>query len=250
MSEFINEFGKQNFIIMLAILGIVLLALIIILIIENRNSRRYEESRIEYYEEEKPVVNEYAKDEVVYVDHEPTKEEAKEKLEAVTKKLIEDDLKHDYVIEEQEVKKEEIEKEEDYGLIEHTEFETYQEEESVISYDELIKSSQNINDINDKLLEDEEKSAITIEELYRKHEEKQDLKPEIKIDNPVFEEEKKFKNSDVISPVFGIYSGEVKNSNEVLKEIDKKVGKEDLEDEIRKTEEFLEELKRLKSKLN
>lgn len=35
MSEFINEFGKENFIIIIVVVGVILLALVIIIIIEK-----------------------------------------------------------------------------------------------------------------------------------------------------------------------------------------------------------------------
>ena len=246
MNEFINEFGKTNFIIMITIILLVMLALIIILIIENRNSKKQfkeDTSSLEdnAIKEETTIVVESKKDdnnEVFYVDHQPTKEEAKEKLEAVTKKLIEDDLN---LISHTEI---ENKQEDDLNLISHTEFENKQEEESVISYEELLKASENSN--NDKYMEDEERSAITIEELYEKYE-----KQEEKIDNPIFEEgedTKRFRNSDVISPVFGVYKSEEKIYKQ-RKEKAIKDGPKELEEEIRKTEEFLEQLRKLKSKL-
>ena len=139
-------------------------------------------------------------------------------------------------------------------LIEHTNFENEQEEDSIISYEELVHASQDIDQKNDRLLKDEDEAAITIEELYKKHENIQnEIKDaDIKVNNPVFEEEHKtFKNSEVISPVFGLYSGKIKEKKEdVLEEINKTVSPKDLEDEIERTEEFLEELKRLKNKLD
>ena len=95
-------------------------------------------------------------------------------------------------------------------MIDHTNFENEQEEKSIISYEELIRASHDIDQKNDKLLEDEGEAAITIEELYKKHQEEQSIQDgidavneKVQVTNPVFEEEpKKFKNSDVISPVF------------------------------------------------
>ena len=254
MSEFIQEFGEDNFIIMLVIVGIILLVLIVILIVENRSSKKAikneidsipnnytendvsrikSESKIETLEEE---VLEEPEDKVYYAPNETSVEEAKEKLEEVTKRLID---------------------EVPSKPIDHTNFETEQEEASIISYEELLKASHDIDQKNDRLLEDEGEAAITIEELYKKHQEEQNIRDEIdavnekvKVTNPVFEEEsKKFKNSEVISPVFGIYTGEVKPKT-VLKEMDKEIGQKDLEDEIQRTEDFLEELKRLKNKLD
>lgn len=317
MSEFINEFGKENFIIIIVVVGVILLALVIIIIIEKfqirakmkkqikrqisnistatkmprpiinnevrnsnyikepvlnnpiikeeqvevlENQNNYEVNNIntvpinnnesskinENYipqhsktEQDEIVIKEQKSNqeqEVVYVENTDKAKDAKEKLEEVTKKLID--------------------KEDD--LIDHTHFETEQEEKSIISYDELIKASHDIDSKNDKLLEDEGEAAITIDELYKKHIEEQNIIEEeekpAKVNNPVFEDEepKKFKNSEVISPVFGFYSGKTKQETEkdVLKRIDKNLETQELEDEIQKTEDFLSELKKLKNKLD
>lgn len=258
MSEFIKEFGKDNFIIMLVIVGIIVIVLITILIIEKRSSKKEiqkeidsipnkenytndaarirEETKIENISDDSDELLEEPKDKVYYAPNETTVEEAKEKLEEVTKRLI-DDVPSE--------------------LIDHTNFENEQEEASIISYEELIKASHDIDQKNDRLLEDEGEAAITIEELYKRHQEEQSIidgidavNDKVGVSNPVFEEEpKKFKNSEVISPVFGIYTGEVKPKT-VLKEMDKEIGPKDLEDEIQRTEDFLEELKRLKNKLD
>ena len=265
MNEFISEFGKENFIILIAIVGVIVLALIVIVLIEkiqtkaklkkqirhqisniNSVSNNFEDQnirkkdQIEVLEENSINNNEkdIIKDEVVYVEAVNPKLEAKEKLEEVTKKLIE----------------------KDNNLIDHTHFETEQEEKSIISYEELVKVSHEIDEKNDKLLEDEGEAAITLEELYQKHVEDQnqieESKNDVRVNNPVFDEEepKKFKNSEVISPVFGFYSGKTKQeeikSKELFEEIDKNIGTKDLEDEIQRTEDFLSELKRLKNKLD
>ncbi len=295
MKEFINEFGRENFIIIIAVVGVILLALLVIVIIEKLQSKsRIKEQlkrEIEYLDKAKndqvqkdtnitnnqqnntnyqnnisvqpevttndefsnnqlvnnePVYNEPERvevledaskeNEVVYVEDNNVQEEAKEKLEEVTKKLID----------------------EPNDLIDHTHFETEQEEKSIISYDELVQASHDINEKNDKVLEDEGDAAITLEELYQKHVEKQNVIDEdnkdVKVNNPIFEDNspKRFKNSEVISPVFGFYSGEVKKEktgDEVLEDLNRPIKPKDLEDEIKKTEDFLSELKRLKNKL-
>ncbi|MGM9879236.1 MAG: hypothetical protein ACI31R_04355 [Bacilli bacterium] len=263
MNEFISEFGKENFVIIIAIVFAIVLALIIIVLIEKfqAKSRMKKQIRkqisnmnapsndfknqvirenIPKHEQVEVLEEDYTKhnDEVVYVEEVNPELEAKEKLEEVTKKLIE----------------------KDDGLIDHTHFETEQEEKSIISYDELVRASHDIDEKNDKLLEDEGEAAITLEELYQKHVDDQNLVEESKVDvrvnNPVFEDDepKKFKNSEVISPVFGFYSGKTKQEQlkpkEVFEELDKSVEMKDLEDEIQRTEDFLSELKRLKNKLD
>ena len=269
MSEFINEFGKENFYILITIVIVILIALFLIIIFEKHSAKKVLKEQLdnmknnpqpvkreavinkihdeepvevleEHPEEEQPVKKEevkQTKNEVYYVHDDNPQETAKEKLEEVTRRLIDED--------------------ESLSLIDHTHFEEEQEEKSIISYDELVKASHDIDQKNDKLLEDEGEAAITLEELYNKYAEEQNVieeetsSKEIKTTNPVFEEEpRKFKNSDVISPVFGVYTGKEKPKVEVLKDIDKEVGQADLEDEIKRTEDFLHELKRLKSKLD
>ncbi len=266
MEEFINEFGKENFYIMIAIVVIILFALFLILLFEKRNARKIMREQIaniknnQTFNKKKTLmhseddenhnesedfledpsqqeVSSNTNEEIYYVENKDTREEAKEKLEEVTKRLIDE--------------------QESSSLIDHTHFEEEQEEKSIISYDELIKASYDIDEKNDKLLADEGEAAITIEELYKKYEDDQNVIEEdhssknIKTNNPVFEDEhKKFKNSDVISPVFGVYSGKDKPQNDVLKELNKNVEQADLEDEIQRTEDFLKELKRLKNKLD
>lgn len=236
MQEFIESFGKNNLIIILAVICAIILALFIIILIEkiDRKRREKNEQEIEYYEE--PTKDD---EEIIYIDEEPTKEEAKQFLEEVQKKL----------------------KEEESDLIGPTHFEKEQEEKSIISYDELKKAANNIDETNDKLLEDEGEEPITIEELYKKQKEEQEEKEEKKqeqeetkeIEQPIqrqIKEEKKFRNSEVISPVFGIYKQEEIPFRKVSTTKPKSKDIEDIENEIKKTEQFLEELKKLKDKLD
>ena len=99
------------------------------------------------------------------------------------------------------------------------------------------------------LVEDEGNEPITLDELYRKNIDDLIEKQEEKINSfnkeQLNEEPKKFKNSSVISPVFGI-----KSDNEYKKlEAYKRSDVRNIEDEIKKTEEFLSELKKLKERI-
>lgn len=325
MSEFISEFGKENFIIIIAVVGVIVLALIVIVLIEKfqikskmkqqikrqisninmavnnvprpdfnnvRNNNisstksepvitqnnysdisageafsyddntsantntsyvvnndyndnvgfdNYTVSNTEYSSDYNDFVSNndtsFNDSEVVYADVSDPAKEAEKELEEVTKKLID----------------------KDDDLIDHTHFETEQEEKSIISYEELVRASHDVDEKNDKLLEDEGEAAITLDELYKKHIEEQNVIEEekpVKVNNPVFEEDepRKFKNSEVISPVFGFYSGKVKgkakSSNDVLKRMDSNIKSKELEEEIKETENFLYELKKLKDKLD
>ena len=94
-----------------------------------------------------------------------------------------------------------------------------------------------------------ENEPITLDELYKKNIDDLIEKQEEKINSfnkeQLNEEPKKFKNSSVISPVFGI-----KSDNEYKKlEAYKRSDVRNIEDEIKKTEEFLSELKKLKERI-
>lgn len=243
MEEFINSFGRNNLIIVTAVIFAIILSLVVILLIEKIKLKKQE--TLEYYEEEQPEEQE---ENIIYAE-EKTKESAIKTLEDITKKLVE--------------------QEENPNLIGKTSFEIEQEERSIISYDELLKASKDIDESNTLLLKDEGTEPITIEELYQKHLEESQSES---LDNPIFEdttelkidikeqlpkkeikeeikeESRKFKNSEIISPVFGIYNAKKSKQNEEY--LEKTMDLEDLELEIKKTEEFLNELKELKNKLN
>ena len=155
------------------------------------------------------------KADVVYKNNTMTPEEAKEKLEEVTKKLIED-------------KKE----------VNLTVFEEEQEEKSIISYDELIKASQDIDEKNDRLLEDEQTAAITLDELYKPKKVEQKIKvPEVKEHKEI----KRSYSSEYVSPVF-VRDEKI---HQKKKEINRYSNFKDEDSEV-----FLEKLKKLRSKLD
>ena len=155
------------------------------------------------------------KADVVYKNNTMTPEEAKEKLEEVTKKLIEE-------------KKE----------VNLTVFEEEQEEKSIISYDELIKASQDIDEKNDRLLEDEQTAAITLDELYKPKKVEQKIKvPEVKEHKEI----KRSYSSEYVSPVF-VRDEKI---NQKKKEINRYSNIKDEDSEV-----FLEKLKKLRSKLD
>ena len=173
------------------------------------------------------------------------------------------------------------------------ELEDDQEENAIISLDELIKKSQDRQYDSDveRYEEDDENKPISIAELEKlkieidkltennKSEKTEitsieelnipelalieDKKPyqekmvldefnNIKLENetpkvPVYNENNKFKNSPVISPVFGI---EQKQMSETDFELENTANYEKLDEEIKKTNEFLMTLKELQKKLN
>lgn len=279
MQEFINIFGQTNILIVFGIIVVIIIALLVILIIEKHSVKKYQKEFEKYdklkkekkqedklenqivvdnLEEKAPVENKNIQNDVVYVTNEKTQEEAKKAIEEAAKKLVYEDTP---------------------DIISPTFFERMQEENSIISYDELISSNIDIDKENERILQDEGNEPITIDELYSFKEEnsiekveKEELKNDsstknlkqvaiksLDEDNLVDEnnddityytsdESKKFKNSDVISPIFGVKRDVIikKEYNELGETIDIK----ELDLEIKKTEEFLKELKKLKNKLD
>lgn len=249
MKDFVNIMGKDNIFIICSIIVVIILALLVIVIIEKASSKKYklkQQVELPSYKENKiyddskdnndiyksEVINEEdnvnntvndvksIEQEVVYVVNKPTEEDAK--------KLV---------------------YEEKSDLIGPTFFEKVQEEKSIISYDELLKANLDPDELDNYRVEDEGNEPITLDELYRKNIDDLIEKQEEKINSfnkeQLNEEPKKFKNSSVISPVFGI-----KSDNEYKKlEAYKRSDVRNIEDEIKKTEEFLSELKKLKERI-
>lgn len=269
MQDFIELFGQKNIIIVCAVIAGIVLALLIIIVIEKISDKKRQkklnedvvlpyienepvedtklnmndsnnDSIIEPVKENTKVEQSIPKSEVVYVEKKDTPEDAKKAIEEAAKKLA---------------------YEEEHSLSGPTFFERVQEEKSIISYDELIKSNIDVDQENDQVLLDEGNEPITIDELYNNQleemikevaENKESLSESVK-EKVVFEKEessspKKFKNSEVISPVYGIKRDVVyqKEYNELGETINIK----ELDVEIAKTEEFLNQLKNLKDKLD
>lgn len=254
MQEIINSLGENTILIIFGVIVLVIVALFIILLIERKNKLNYlkEFEKIEEYEEKVPenievnnktdeVENNSSVEEnqVIYEER-INKTDAKKAIEEAAKKLV-------Y---------------EEQDIIGQTFFEKQQEENSIISYDELMSKNIDVDLENEKVLEDEGNEPITIDELYsmqKENESDEKIKEEkealsenqTKEDEMIYyvnSESKKFKNSEVISPVFGIKRDVIykKEYNELGETINIK----ELDMEIKKTEEFLKELKKLKSKLD
>lgn len=254
MQEIINSLGENTILIIFGVIVLVIVALFIILLIERKNKLNYlkEFEKIEEYEEKVPenievnnktdeIENNSSveKNQVVY-EEKIDKTDAKKAIEEAAKKLV-------Y---------------EEQDIIGQTFFEKQQEENSIISYDELMSKNIDVDLENEKVLEDEGNEPITIDELYsmqKENEPDEKIKEaketlsenQTKEDEMVYyvnSESKKFKNSEVISPVFGIKRDVIykKEYNELGETINIK----ELDMEIKKTEEFLKELKKLKSKLD
>jgi len=144
-------------------------------------------------------------------------------------------------------------------------FESEQEENAIISVEELEKASLTITDEEIERYEDDGNEPISIEELealyktaslsveevnteaVESEEAKTISMPEFEIRvKPASEvyDDKNFKNTPVISPVYGINSSEANISLEKTGSFDK------LNEEIKKTNEFLASLKELRKNLD
>ena len=209
----------------LAFLGVVIFVVIIVYIVKrNKVKPLSEEER--YDREEKPV--------------ELTEEQkqAKAELERVFN-MMSADLEAE---------------EEEISPID--EFEREQEENAIISYQELIKQAKakgqikeepaKIKEDNFEALEEESYPKPSYQAVYETHEEELYSKPsyqeiyETYEEKPV-EEKKKFKNSEFISPIFGIQNGNP--SYPTVKKIDRSKKVED------ENTQFLNSLKEFRENL-
>lgn len=123
-------------------------------------------------------------------------------------------------------------------------FEIDQEQEAIISYQELLKKKETL--VSNNKYDDEVVEKIDIVEE----------KPIISEVSPKTEEAvKKFKNSEFISPIFGRVDNQVeyptvKNDfTEIDKEFEKVVNVKPLNNEIKKNEDFLSSLKNFRKNL-
>lgn len=224
--------------------------------------------------EETVVVNELEDNKnLIYVPIEPDKTEAQAELQKLTEELQ---------------KAEEL-----TSNISLTSFEEKQEQEAIISLDELLKKSKEMYQSNEiSQYEDEGNEPISIADLEKRYkgqsgtavevmndvvesleepnilyidnsEPKEIVQEKLILDDfnnikvaeerPIetvkissWSEEKKFKSSPVISPIFGIESSEVQTGIE----LENTANYEKLDEEIKKTNEFIMTLKELQKKLD
>ncbi|HIR49640.1 MAG TPA: hypothetical protein IAB35_06660 [Candidatus Faecimonas gallistercoris] len=177
--------------------------------------------------------------------------------------------------------------EEEVKNIELTAFEEEQEQNAIISLDELMTRGKAMYESGElEKLEDEGNEPISIQDLEKRMQEEtsknttvsmeepvltdiqpiteqmvlddfqtasvQDLKPTPEVckseERPVYQEHKKFKSSPVISPVFGIEKPSVNTTSDI--ELENTANYDKLDEEIRKTNEFLMTLKELQKNLD
>ena len=221
---------------------------------EPQNIIKEEVSTNEVVKEEPIVVNEVKEkeEELEYTTIEPDQETAKLELKKLTEELK---------------KQQEMETEEEITV---TSYEDEQEENAIISLEELINKGKEIYKNNEVTqYEDEGNEPISIQELEAQGlkntnyeepfiienvvdeeeiEEVETPKQTVKLVDfatPIVEVETTFKSSPIISPVFGI---EKPASNDL--ELENTANYEKLDEEIKRTNEFLQTLKELQSKLD
>lgn len=197
-----------------------------------------------------------------YTNLEPNEEEAKEELKRVTEELRK--------------------QEQEENIINLTEFEEFQEENAIISLDELMQKSEVLYQQNEVTqyqdegnepisLEDLEKRMknikIDIEEINKEEKQKETVAPieefkqniiiensKVKLDDlntitdskKAYREDVIFKSSPIISPIFGIE--ESKNENNLA--LENTANYDKLDEEIKKTNQFIATLKELQKKLD
>ena len=188
-------------------------------------------------------------EEIKYKDEVYTKKEAKEELQRIKDEL----------------QKLELEDENDKNA-KLTDFERSQEENAIISLDELLKKGQTLTIQNEERgYEDDGNEIISIKELEAKY--RSETKPKEEVielleDDEVVEEKivtnknyetikKPYTPSPVISPIYGISKKEVEPINKnITLELENTANFEKFDEEIRKTNKFLTELKELQQKLD
>ena len=205
-----------------------------------------------------PVESPKNEEEVIkYKDEVYTESEAKAELERITEEL------------------KKLETEDKEENIELTKFETEQEENAIISLDELIAKGKTITEQNEVTqYQDDGNEPISIQELeerYRKEKEQVEVleveeepkteKPKLSIDdflsakekvpsiNEAYTEKKStYHPSPIISPIYGIEEEPVRKNTTL--ELENTTNLQKFDEEIRKTNEFLSKLKELQQKLD
>ena len=255
-------------------------------VIETVESLPKVEEKVEVIEEV-PTIEEN----IEVIEETPTIEEKNEVVEEKTEELEYTTIEPDQATARLEIQKitEELKKQEEIlesDNIPLTNYEEEQEENAIISLEELVKRGKDIYEVNEmREYSEDDTMPISIQELEKQvgreaskiedtfiienvvsEDELNDSEPVItnvtpvvmeKIDTPsiteVVSEEKeaneirRFKSSPIISPIFGIEKEEV-SENEL--ELENTADYEKLDAEIKKTNEFLMTLRELQQKLD
>ena len=203
-----------------------------------------------------PVESPKNEEEVIkYKDEVYTESEAKAELERITEEL------------------KKLEAEDKSENIELTKFETEQEENAIISLDELIAKGKTITEQNEVTqYQDDGNEPISIQELeerYKKEKEEIEVLEEepkekrttlsideflgsnqstVSVSEAYSSNKSTYHPSPIISPIYGIEKEPVKKNTTL--ELENTANYEKFDEEIRKTNEFLSKLKELQQKLD
>ena len=245
-----------------------------------------------------PIITEEMKNDLIVIEDEVIEEE-KEEVQVVEEEKVEEELQYTTIEPDQataklelqkiteELKKQEQQEVENIAL---TNYESEQEENAIISLDELIKKGKEMYESNEvtqyadegnepislnelaglrsneayeqpfiisdavgtevleeEILEEEVVEPITIaEQVSLAEKENVRIENDVVVQTEVKNEVRKFKSSPIISPIYGIENTE--SVNEL--ELENTANYEKLDEEIKKTNEFIMTLKELQGKLN
>ena len=274
MTELLNKISSENLIVICIVMSIVALFLAISVSIEffnnykrkkilkkedniydsdeNTDINTIEDSNIKYVEEDEELEKTKAKLELAKLKERLIKEEEKKKkLLEINLALVNNEKAKDDVKENNIEKNNEVSKLKD-NISNNLTYEQLEEENAIISYDELKNSTTfGYTDEEMNKYADEKDAIISIEELEKLYKESkaiyEDKKESVVIkrveDLPEISSTKKFQSSPFISPVYGI------GINEENIQLEQTANIEKLNEEIRKTNEFLKALKELKKNL-
>lgn len=274
MTELLNKISSENLIVICIVMSIVALFLAISVSIEffnnykrkkilkkedniydsdeNTDINTIEDSNIKYVEEDEELEKTKAKLELAKLKERLIKEEEeKKKLLEINLALVNNEKAKDDVKENNIEKNNEVSKLKD-NISNNLTYEQLEEENAIISYDELKNSTTfGYTDEEMNKYADEKDAIISIEELEKLYKESkaiyEDKKESVVIkrveDLPEISSTKKFQSSPFISPVYGI------GINEENIQLEQTANLEKLNEELRKTNEFLKALKELKKNL-
>ena len=245
-----------------------------------------------------PIITEEMKNDLIVIEDEVIEEE-KEEIQVVEDEKVEEELQYTTIEPDQataklelqkiteELKKQEQQEVENIAL---TNYESEQEENAIISLEELIKKGKEMYESNEvtqyadegnepislnelaglrsneayeqpfiisdavgtevleeEILEEEVVEPITIaEQVSLAEKENVRIENDVVVQTEVKNEVRKFKSSPIISPIYGIENTE--SVNEL--ELENTANYEKLDEEIKKTNEFIMTLKELQGKLN
>ena len=284
--SFFNGTVIDQIYIVYGLIALVLVLILILVILDRREKKKRSKSFIEPVskkEKEEVTLPVTAKVEIPIIEPvEPTspdvplkEDNTPNEVEEEMLDTMEDDPdleKTQAQIEIQQITKALEKAEEEDDKIKLTHFEQEQEANAIISINELMKKSNDLYQKNETVqYMDEGNEPINLEELKSKYEQEQESTPieetpsvsVTKEKLPDFATEKelatakennrkpsKFKSSPIISPVYGIEKGtESTPHKEPPIELENTADLDQLDDEIRKTNEFLRILKELKKNL-